>query len=154
MHPNTHVTQVEISTEVVELAKLHFSSVCGEVFSHKRHRLVIADGKEYVANADGEAFDIVLTDLTDPIGPAAALFEAPFYRQCRRILRRNGILVTQTGVPFMQGSELTDVCRALNRSFADVTCYLVTVPTYVGGQMALGWASDDKSLRTTDSQSV
>ena len=31
--------------------------------------------------------------------------------------------------------------------FADASCYLATVPTYVGGPMAFGWASDDAALR-------
>ena len=31
--------------------------------------------------------------------------------------------------------------------FADAACYLATIPTYAGGPMAFGWASDDASLR-------
>jgi len=31
--------------------------------------------------------------------------------------------------------------------FADAACYVAAVPTYVGGLMAMGFASDDKRLR-------
>ncbi len=57
------------------------------------------------------------------------------------------MLVTQNGVPFMQGDELTGTLAALKTLFADAACYLATVPTYVGGPMAFGWASDDRHLR-------
>jgi spermidine synthase len=34
--------------------------------------------------------------------------------------------------------------------FADVSYYFAAVPTYVGGSMALGWASDDPALLQVD----
>ena len=60
---------------------------------------------------------------------------------------KGGVLVTQNGVPFMQPAELQQSVAFFRELFADGSCYLATVPTYVGGQMALGWASDDVKLR-------
>jgi spermidine synthase len=37
--------------------------------------------------------------------------------------------------------------RAFAGLFADATCYLAAVPTYVGGFMAFGWGTDDPALR-------
>ncbi|MCG8562307.1 MAG: polyamine aminopropyltransferase, partial [Hyphomicrobiales bacterium] len=34
--------------------------------------------------------------------------------------------------------------------FADAWAYLATTPTYVGGPMSFGWASDDPDLRQRD----
>jgi spermidine synthase len=33
--------------------------------------------------------------------------------------------------------------------FADAACYIAAIPTYVGGHMAMGFATDDKRLRRT-----
>src|SRR3546814_14771735 len=65
-------------------------------------------------------------------------------------LAPGGILVTQNGVPFLQGEELTSTMRAFRALFKDAACYLATVPTYTGGPMAFGWGSDDASKRRVD----
>jgi spermidine synthase len=58
------------------------------------------------------------------------------------------VLVTQNGVPFFQPEELASTMRIFGGLFADATCYLGVVPTYVGGFMAFGWGTDDAGLRT------
>ena len=89
-----------------------------------------------------------MVDSTDPIGPGAALFTRDFYANCKRVLRPGGVLVTQNGVPFFQPEELESSMRIIGGLFADATCYLGVVPTYVGGFMAFGWGTDDVALRT------
>jgi spermidine synthase len=42
----------------------------------------------------------------------------------------------------------------LRAQFADATAYMATTPTYVGGPMAFGWASDDKDLRQLSSEQL
>ena len=78
------------------------------------------------------------------------LFRESFYKACKRCLTDGGILVTQNGVPFMQPDELRNTVTHLRHLFADASCYLASIPTYVGGPMALGWASDDAALRDVD----
>ena len=106
----------------------------------------IADGKDFVAST-GAQFDLIVVDSTDPSGPGEPLFHESFYKDCRRVLRPGGVLVTQNGVPFFQAAELEQTMRAFGRLFADSTCYLAAVPTYIGGFMAFGWGTDDAALR-------
>src|SRR3546814_12592896 len=73
-----------------------------------------------------------------------------FYGKAKRCLAPGGILVTQNGVPFLQGEELTSTMRAFRALFKDAACYLATVPTYTVGPMAFGWGSDDASKRRVD----
>jgi spermidine synthase len=42
----------------------------------------------------------------------------------------------------MQPNEIVHVNKALKKSFKHVNFYFVAVPTYVGGIMALGFATD------------
>ena len=57
------------------------------------------------------------------------------------------MLVTQNGVPFLQKSELVTSIRHFSQIYKDASAYVAAIPTYFGGHMALGWASDDTSLR-------
>lgn len=136
------VTMVEIDADVVDLCRKYLPSISGDAFDDPRTDLVIADGTRLVAETE-EKFDLVVVDSTDPIGPGVALFQKEFYANCKRCLNEKGILVTQNGVPFLQSSEFIDTCKHLRPLFDDVTFYLTAVPTYVGGFMALGWASLD-----------
>ena len=140
------VTMAELDGGVIALARTHLPELSNGAFDDPRLEIVIGDGKDYVAASDRQ-FDLVIVDSTDPIGPGEALFTPTFYADCRRLLRPGGVIVTQNGVPFFQAAELEATIRAFAGLFADATCYLAAVPTYVGGFMAFGWGSDDPSLR-------
>lgn len=141
-----HITLVEIDPWVVGVSKRHLKDVNHGSFDDPRLELVIADGKDYVAST-GAQFDLIVVDSTDPSGPGEPLFEESFYANCRRILKPGGVIVTQNGVPFFQAAELEGTMRAFSRLFADATCYVAAVPTYIGGFMAFGWGTDDPALR-------
>ena len=136
-----HVTMVEIDAGVVEFSKQYLPMLSDGAFDDPRLNLVIADGADFMRNTDG-GFDVIIVDSTDPIGPGEVLFTDTFYGHAKRALTEGGILVTQNGVPFMQGDELTTTLRAFQALFADAWCYMATVPTYAGGPMAFGWGTD------------
>jgi spermidine synthase len=140
------LTQVEIDPAVVEFAKQHFSEITKPVFADKRFENVIGDGMKYVA-ATGRRFDVIIVDSTDPQGPGKILFSRKFYAACKRCMNKGGLLVTQNGVPIFQPRELVSSVGKFRRLFADGACYVAAVPTYIGGHMAMGWATDDKRLR-------
>lgn len=141
-----HVTVVEIDPWVVGVSKRHLQDINHGSFDDPRLELVIADGKDFVAST-GAQFDLIVVDSTDANGPGEALFQESFYKDCRRVLRSGGVMVTQNGVPFFQAPELEQTMRAFSRLFADSTCYIAAVPTYVGGFMAFGWGTDDPAIR-------
>ncbi len=140
------LTQVEIDPAVIAFSKEHFPEFTKPVFADKRFESVIDDGMKYVCRTD-RRFDAIIVDSTDPQGPGKVLFSAKFYAACKRCLDTGGVLVTQNGVPIFQPSELTASVSKFRKLFADGGCYLAAIPTYVGGHMAIGWASDDKKLR-------
>ncbi|HEM46031.1 MAG TPA: polyamine aminopropyltransferase, partial [Alphaproteobacteria bacterium] len=131
---------------VVEFSKRYLPSICGDAFDDPRLELVIADGAKYVAETQ-DRFDVAIVDSTDPVGPGEALFTETFYGNVKRCLNEGGVVVTQNGVPFLQADELSGTIRSFRGLFRDASCYLATVPTYVGGPMAFGWGTDDEALR-------
>jgi spermidine synthase len=140
------LTQVEIDASVVEFSKQHFPEFTRPVIRNRRFDLVIDDGMNYVAKTD-RRFDIIIVDSTDPQGPGKVLFSRKFYAACKRCLRKGGVMVTQNGVPIFQAGELRSGIAKFRRLFADGTCYVAAIPTYVGGHMAMGWATDNSRLR-------
>lgn len=146
-------TLVDIDRTVIDLSQRFLGTICGEAFADPRLDLVIADGRDFAAQTEAQ-YDIVIVDSPDPIGPGAALFETDFYRNCRRCLASGGVLVTQNGVPFIQGEELHDNMKSLKAIFTDARCYLTHVPSYIGGTMTLGWASDDDKLWQTPTEDL
>jgi spermidine synthase len=140
------LTQVEIDASVVEFSKEHFPEFTKPVLGNKRFDLVIDDGMKFVAKTD-RRFDVIIVDSTDPQGPGKVLFSRKFYAVCKRCMAKGGVMVTQNGVPFMQPSELVTSVGHFRKLFRDGGCYVAAIPTYVGGQMAMGWATDNERLR-------
>lgn len=141
-----HVTMVEIDGGVVDFSKEYLPMLSDGAFDDPRLNLVINDGALFMKE-NTEKFDVIIVDSTDPIGPGEVLFTDTFYGHAARSLTEDGIIVTQNGVPFMQGDELTGTLRAFQALFADASCYLATVPTYAGGPMAFGWGSHSDKAR-------
>lgn len=148
-----HVAMVEIDAGVVEFSKTYLPGISAGAFEDPRLALSIADGAEFVKTC-ADRFDVIIIDSTDPVGPGEVLFTDTFYGRARALLAPGGILVTQNGVPFLQGAELTNTMRAFKALFADWTCYLAPVPTYAGGAMAFGWGAADLGARATDAATL
>ncbi len=140
------LVQVEIDASVVDFSKEHFGDFNTGVIEDPRFELVIADGMVFSADTE-RRFDVVIVDSTDPHGPGAVLFSEAFYRNVHRMLTPGGVLVTQNGVPFLQQEELVTSIARFSRVFKDAAAYIAAIPTYFGGHMTLGWASDNPDLR-------
>ena len=147
------VTMVEIDRAVVDMCLEHMPGIPGKAFRDRRTDLVIADGARFVAETD-QRFDVVIVDSTDPFGPGEVLFTEAFYRACHRVLAPGGVLVNQNGVPFMQPGEIAMTMKRRRRAFGDVGFYVAAVPSYYGGFMTLGWASDNPRLRAVPAATI
>jgi spermidine synthase len=141
------VVLVDIDGRVVELCRKHFGEINARAFRDKRLTVEIADAFEYLGRPSSKGrFDLVVGDRPDPIGPGKALFGETFYERVRGSLKPGGFATFQTGVPFYQPWEITEALKDLARFFPRSGLYLTVVPTYIGGFMALSWASKGKRL--------
>jgi len=146
-HPKLEqITLCEIDRDVIDLCRTHFPEISAGAYDDPRTRVVIADGTKFVAET-GDRFDVILVDSTDPIGPGAVLFTREFYSGCKRCLKPGGLLVTQNGLPLLQAEELKESVGYFRELFTDAFTYLATTPSYFGGPMAYGWATDNRKLR-------
>ena len=137
----TRATMVEIDGAVIRLARAHLPEIGGDAWDDPRADVIVGDGIVHLRDAATASVDVIIVDSTDPAGPGEALFSDAFYADCARVLRDDGLIVNQCGVPFMQPDELRQTSARRARHFAHVGAYVVAVPTYVGGLMTLGLAA-------------
>jgi spermidine synthase len=137
------VVLVDIDGKVIALCKKHFADVNAKAFKDKRLTLEVADAFEYLGREQSKnRFDLIVADRPDPVGPGKALFGETFYDRVKGALKKGGYATFQTGVPFYQPWEITEALADLARFFPRSGLYLTVVPTYIGGFMALSWASN------------
>jgi spermidine synthase len=136
------VVLVEIDGQVVEMSKKYLPTVSKGAFDDPRLTVLIRDGIEFVKKTD-QKFDVIICDSTDPEGPGAVLFTEEFYKNCKRILNDGGIVVTQNGQPFYDDLACLKGFRRLQSNFKEAHLFLTVVPTYIGGHMTFGFATDN-----------
>jgi spermidine synthase len=140
-HPGVaRVTLVELDGKVVEIAKKHFGAVHRGAFDDPRLDLRIEDGLKFVATTR-EEFDLIALDLPDPVGPAAALYEEAFFRNCKRALAPGGALTLHLGSPVSRPEQVKAHFERLSNVFAIVRPYVVFIPLY-GSLWSMACCSD------------
>lgn len=141
------VDLVDIDERVIAVSKEHLREIHKGAFDDPRLTVRTQDAAAFLAQpAQQSRYDLLVADRPDPIGPGALLFAESFYENCAKALRPRGIAVFQTGCPTLQAEELTETLRLLKKAFNYAGVYLTVVPTYIGGFMALTWASNDLEL--------
>lgn len=83
----------ELDRRVVEVCTDYFPHF-GNPFANERAKLVIQDAFDYLQLPDNK-FDVIISDTTDPIGPAEKLFSDEFYHLMVNALTPNGAIATQ-----------------------------------------------------------
>ena len=147
-HPTVQTTMIELDETVVEICREHMPSLSDGAFDNDRADVRFMDGIKFVKETD-EKFDVIIVDSTDPIGPGKVLFTDDFYSDCARCLIERGILVTQSGVTFMQDEEARATYQRMTSQFADSSLYITQVPTYAAGFMTFGWGCHSTEPRQT-----
>jgi spermidine synthase len=135
------VSLVELDLSVVELSSRHLHGLHNGAFRDGRVTLHFADGRSWLRRRD-EQYDLLLLDLTDPIGAAHALYTAEFYSLCRDRLAPGGVLGLHVQSPVARPRGFARIVRTLRSVFPAVRPYLVFVPTY-GTWFAMATASMD-----------
>ena len=152
-HPSVEsVTMVELDGEVVEVAKKWFGRIHNGVFDNRKLRLLIDDGMKFLAETT-EKFDLILLDLPDPIGPATALYEEPFFRDCRKALAAGGVLTLHMGSPVSKPERVRAHAERLARVFPVVKPMVMFIPLY-GALWSMACCSDSLDVTAVSADEV
>ncbi|MBM4054260.1 MAG: polyamine aminopropyltransferase [Planctomycetes bacterium] len=123
---------VDISDEVISCAKKHLPSFHEGAFDDKRTTLVIEDGRKYLEKAD-QQFDVIIIDVNDPVegSPSAMLFTRECYQIAAGRLRKDGIIVVQSGAVSITDNDLfSGIFHTLSEVFPHVFPYITYIPSY------------------------
>lgn len=127
----TRCCMVEIDGMVVDVSK-KFIPQTACVFDNPKLDLRIDDGVRFLAETE-EVFDVILIDSTDPIGPAAPLFDQGFYKNIYRALAPDGIVVSQCESAFFERSAQRSLLGIVAGVFENTYLYNYNNLTYPGG---------------------
>jgi spermidine synthase len=134
----------ELDAKVVELSRRHLHAVHHGALDDARVEVRIGDGMKYVHEdgpAAGERYDLIVLDLTDPVGPAEALYSADFFSACKALLSEGGALTLHIGTPVFQPERVRELVDHLRRVFAKLRPYFLYIPLY-GSLWGMACASD------------
>lgn len=123
----------EIDEKVIEVSKTYFPAMASS-FKDDRVKVNIMDGAKYMEEHQGE-YDVIITDSSDPIGPAKALFELPFYEAMHGCLNDGGVICTQGECMWLHLDLIQPLMAACKRIFPIVEYGYTTIPTYPSGQI-------------------
>lgn len=132
-HPTMkRIVIVELDAGVVDIARRYLYAVHAGALDDPRVELRIADGLDYVAGkqGEGEQFDLIVLDLTDPVGASRPLYDEPFFRGCQALLAEGGALSLHLGSAAFQREQVQSIVRRLRRVFGVVRPYFLYVPLY------------------------
>ena len=157
-HPTIErVKMVELDGEVVRVAKEYLQSIHKGAFDDPRMDLEITDGLKYVAdhsgNPDGDRFDIVILDLTDPDTPAFKLYTKEFFEQVKGLLNPGGAMMMHIGAPAITPDRVSELAGYLNELFNIVRPLGVYVPLY-GSYWGMACASDTLDPKAIDADTI
>ncbi len=83
----------DIDESVIRLSKKYLPGM-SVGFMHPNASVHIGDGFKFLADKKNE-FDVIITDSSDPEGPAESLFQKPYFELLYGALREGGVITTQ-----------------------------------------------------------
>ena len=132
---------VEIDEAVVRACREHLpQTACG--FDDGRVKIHYEDGMRFIRRFEN-AFDLIIVDSTDPVGPGESLFTHEFYGSCFKAMTDAGIMVNQHESPFYENdaAAMKKAHRRIKKSFGIAKVYQAHIPTYPSGHWLFGFAS-------------
>ncbi len=152
-HPSIKsVTLCELDLAVVDVARKYLRSVHKGALDDRRLELRIGDGFEYIRESD-EQYDLIVLDLTDPVGPVEALYTPDFYRACAVRLKPVGAMTLHVASPVAHPERIRACMANLRKAFPVVAPYLTSVPLY-GGMWMMACVSQTLDPRSLSGREI
>jgi spermidine synthase len=139
-HPGVeHIHVCEIDEEVIRACRKFLPSLAFGL-DDPRVRVMNEDGSRYVREHP-EAYDVIIVDSTDPVGPGQILFQRQFYEDMRAALCDDGIAVTQCESMYFHQDVIRGVWTFAKELYPRLGYYYTLVPTYPSGTIGFFFCS-------------
>ncbi|WP_067841139.1 spermidine synthase [Amphibacillus sediminis] len=131
-HPSVEkAVLVEIDRRVIETSKQYLPTIAGTL-DDPRVEVKVGDGFMHIAESEA-AYDVIMVDSTEPVGPAVNLFTKGFYAGISKALKEDGIFVAQSDNPWFKADLIKQVFKDVNEIFPITKLYTANIPTYPSG---------------------
>lgn len=155
----TDVTMVEIDQRVIDLSN-EYLGVNGD-YTDPRVNLVVDNAATVIRQAreDGKKYDLIVLDLTDPVGPSSCLFTEDFLNDLVTLVSDTGVIIdsdsiylSKSGGDFLQevsgdGDNLVTVMQQ-TKLLPHIEIYHTKIPLYPGADFGFFiYSRDGVSLR-------
>jgi spermidine synthase len=90
---------IDIDDELVAMVREHMPEWHQGAFDDPRTTMLHTDARKYLAENKGAGFDVILSDLPDPLeaGPAVYLFTKEYFQICADAMGEDGVFALQAG---------------------------------------------------------
>jgi len=142
-------------SQVINVSKKWLGETMATAFEDPRLTLRIDDAAEYLKGLGGAGnYDVIICDSSDPVGPAAVLFELPFFQDMKANLSPTGILCTQGECLWLHLDLIESVLKQTRSICAHAKYAYTTIPSYPSGQIGfiLGTADETNEIRCPRSE--
>ncbi len=139
-----NIDLVEIDEEVIRLSRKYLTKLGTNTWEDNRLNIHISDGLEWVKKMQDNYYNVILIDLSDPSELSESLFSENFYRECKRIMKHDGILGTQSESPESFQEFHLNIIQSLKNTFIKVETMYSFVPFYPSGIWSWTFASDNE----------
>jgi spermidine synthase len=143
---------VEIDGKVIEYSKQYLPEIAGKL-DDERVEVIVNDGFMHI-HEHKNTYDVIMVDSTEPVGPAAPLFERGFYQGIFEALREDGIFVAQTDNPWFKADLIQKVNRDVREIFPITRVYAANIPTYPSGLWTFTLGSKKYDPLTVDESQI
>ncbi|KAI0565925.1 putrescine aminopropyltransferase (spermidine synthase) [Gracilaria domingensis] len=145
-HPSVKkIVLCEIDEKVIEVSKKYLPSMALS-FSSERTEVLNMDGLEFMKGRK-EEFDVIITDSSDPIGPAETLFGMEYYEIMHQSLKPGGLICSQGECMWLHANLIQPLIWSCRRLYAVVEYAYTTIPTYPSGQIGFILCSKDENTK-------
>ncbi|MBN2036628.1 MAG: polyamine aminopropyltransferase [Chitinispirillaceae bacterium] len=119
----------ELDTEVIAFSKKYLFRVNGGAFRDPRVHVHITDGRCFTKDHP-HTYDIIIMDMTDPLGPSTLLYTREFFRLVKKAFKnRDSLFVMHSESPISQPKAFACIQKTLRSVFNSV------LPLYTYVQM-------------------
>ncbi|CDR44187.1 CYFA0S14e00606g1_1 [Cyberlindnera fabianii] len=132
----------DIDEAVIRVSKEYLPEMSA-AYQHPKVKTHIGDGFKFLADYKN-TFDVIITDSSDPEGPAETLFQKPYFQLLNEALTEKGVITTQAENIWLHMSIITDLKKACKEVFPVAEYAYTTIPTYPSGQIGFMVCSKDK----------
>ncbi|XP_035580014.1 spermidine synthase-like [Zalophus californianus] len=137
------VVQCEIDEDVIQVSKKFLQGMAVGYSSFKL-TLHVGDGFEFMKQ-NQDAFDVIITDSSDPMGPAENLFRESYYQLMKTALEDSGVLCCQGECQWLHLDLIKQMRQFCKLLFPVVPYAYCTIPTYPSGQIGFMLCSRNPS---------